>query len=169
VLRSLADVGNDHVVFEVECIDRMYCTVHISGLQYAAGLVGYVHPADGSRSGLSTGGPEAATRWCLRVDLGMDHVACSAQGTWSPVDCRSESAEVAAIHEPWLLTCKKDCKTFACFGDLSSFLHMAGTDAWRCRPSRPSVRSPLGEGSARTSSWRNSRLTNSRSRPNLMS
>ena len=21
----------------------------------------------------------------------------------------------------WLLTCKKDCRTFACFGDLSSF------------------------------------------------
>jgi len=40
------------------------------------------------------------------------------------------------------------------------FLHMtgisasAGIDTWRCRPSRPSVRSPLVEGSARTSSWR---------------
>ena len=41
--RSVADVLNDHVVFEVECIDRMYCNVYIPGLQYAAGLVGYVH------------------------------------------------------------------------------------------------------------------------------
>jgi hypothetical protein len=31
------------VVFEVECIDRMYCNVYVPGLQYAAGLVGYVH------------------------------------------------------------------------------------------------------------------------------
>src|SRR5664279_4654043 len=43
VPRSVADVLNDHVVFEVECIDRMYCNVYIPGLQFAAGLVGYVH------------------------------------------------------------------------------------------------------------------------------
>jgi len=43
VPRSVADVLNDHVVFEVECIDRMYCNVYIPGLQYAAGLVAYVH------------------------------------------------------------------------------------------------------------------------------
>ncbi|UQX10368.1 hypothetical protein [Candidatus Mycobacterium methanotrophicum] len=32
-----------HVVFEVECIDRMFCNVYVPGLQYAPGLVGYVH------------------------------------------------------------------------------------------------------------------------------
>ncbi len=37
--RSVADVLSDHVVFEVECIDRMYCNVYVPGLQYAAGLV----------------------------------------------------------------------------------------------------------------------------------
>ena len=41
--RSVADVLDDHVVFEVECIDRMYCNVYMPGLQYAAGLVSYVH------------------------------------------------------------------------------------------------------------------------------
>jgi len=41
--RSVADVLNDHVVFEVDCIDRMYCNVYMPGLQDAAGLVGYVH------------------------------------------------------------------------------------------------------------------------------
>ena len=39
--RSVADVLSDHVVFEVECIDRMYCNVYVPGLQYAAGRVGY--------------------------------------------------------------------------------------------------------------------------------
>jgi hypothetical protein len=41
--RTVADVLNDHVVFEVECIDRMYLNVYVPGLQYPAGLVAYVH------------------------------------------------------------------------------------------------------------------------------
>jgi hypothetical protein len=41
--RSVADVLADHVTFEVECIDRMYCNLYVPRLQYASGLVGYVH------------------------------------------------------------------------------------------------------------------------------
>ncbi|MBV9161894.1 MAG: hypothetical protein JO281_10150 [Pseudonocardiales bacterium] len=40
--RTVADVLNDHVVFEVECIDRMYCNVYVPKLQFAAGVLGYV-------------------------------------------------------------------------------------------------------------------------------
>jgi hypothetical protein len=43
VARSVADVLTDHVVFEVECIDRMYLNAYVPGLQYEAGLVAYVH------------------------------------------------------------------------------------------------------------------------------
>jgi hypothetical protein len=43
VARSVADVLNDHVVFEIECIDRMYLNVYVPQLQYPAGLVGFVH------------------------------------------------------------------------------------------------------------------------------
>jgi hypothetical protein len=43
VARSVAAVLAEHVTFEVECIDRMYCNVYVPRLQYAAGLVGYVH------------------------------------------------------------------------------------------------------------------------------
>jgi hypothetical protein len=43
VARTVADVLADHVVFEVECIDRMYLNVYVPQLQYAAGLVGFVH------------------------------------------------------------------------------------------------------------------------------
>src|SRR4051795_3480124 len=43
VARSVADVLTDHVVFQVECIDRMYLNVYVPGLQYEAGLVSYVH------------------------------------------------------------------------------------------------------------------------------
>lgn len=42
VTQSVADVLDDHVVFEVECIDRMYCNIYVPQLQFAAGLVGYV-------------------------------------------------------------------------------------------------------------------------------
>jgi hypothetical protein len=42
VARSVADVLSEHVSFEVECIDRMYCNVYVPKLQYAAGLVGFV-------------------------------------------------------------------------------------------------------------------------------
>jgi hypothetical protein len=40
--RTVADVLADHVVFEVECIDRMYCNVYVPKLQFAVGLLGYV-------------------------------------------------------------------------------------------------------------------------------
>src|SRR5437763_13953861 len=41
--RSVADVLAEHVVFEGESIDRMYLNAYVPGLQYAAGLVPYVH------------------------------------------------------------------------------------------------------------------------------
>ncbi|ULN44824.1 hypothetical protein MI149_29505 (plasmid) [Mycolicibacterium crocinum] len=43
VARSVGDVLNEHMQFEVECIDRMYLNVYVPGLQYAPGLVAYVH------------------------------------------------------------------------------------------------------------------------------
>jgi hypothetical protein len=42
VARSVADVLTDHVVFEIECIDRMYCNVYVPQLQHAGGLLGYI-------------------------------------------------------------------------------------------------------------------------------
>jgi hypothetical protein len=41
--RSVAVVLSDHVLSEVECIDRMYRNVFVPNLQYARGVVGYVH------------------------------------------------------------------------------------------------------------------------------
>jgi len=39
---TVADVLADHVVFEVECIDRMYCNLYVPQPQYAGGLLGYI-------------------------------------------------------------------------------------------------------------------------------
>ncbi|MDR3360958.1 MAG: hypothetical protein LBO20_10045 [Bifidobacteriaceae bacterium] len=40
--RTVAEVVADHVVFEVECFDRLYLNLYQPKLQYAQGLVGYV-------------------------------------------------------------------------------------------------------------------------------
>ena len=40
--RTVAEVLSEHVVFEVECIDRMYLNVYVPQLQHAGGLLGYV-------------------------------------------------------------------------------------------------------------------------------
>jgi DNA-binding transcriptional ArsR family regulator len=40
--RTVSDVLADHVVFEIECIDRMYCNVYVPQLQHAGGLIGYI-------------------------------------------------------------------------------------------------------------------------------
>jgi len=40
--RTVADVLTDHVVFEIECIDRMYLNVYVPGLQFEGGVVGFV-------------------------------------------------------------------------------------------------------------------------------
>jgi hypothetical protein len=42
IARSVADVLTDHVVFEVECIDRLYCNVYQPRLQHVGGVVGYL-------------------------------------------------------------------------------------------------------------------------------
>lgn len=41
--RTVSDVVAEHTVFEIECIDRMYLNVYVPQLQYAAGIVGYIH------------------------------------------------------------------------------------------------------------------------------
>jgi hypothetical protein len=40
--RSAADVINDHVVFEIESIDRAYCNLYVPRLQRELGVVGFV-------------------------------------------------------------------------------------------------------------------------------
>jgi hypothetical protein len=49
--RTVADVLSEHVVFEVECIDRMYLNVYVPQLQHAGGLLGYLQRQLGLRIG----------------------------------------------------------------------------------------------------------------------
>jgi hypothetical protein len=41
VARSVSDVLEDHVTFEVECIDRMYLNVWVPRLAYGGGVAGF--------------------------------------------------------------------------------------------------------------------------------
>ena len=40
--RSAADVLAGHVVFELECIDRIYCNLYVPKLQRDLGVVGFI-------------------------------------------------------------------------------------------------------------------------------
>ena len=40
--RSAADVLARHVVFELECIDRVYCNLYVPKLQRDLGVVGFI-------------------------------------------------------------------------------------------------------------------------------
>jgi hypothetical protein len=42
VARTVADVLSDHVLFEVESIDRLYCNLYVPQLQRAEGIVGFI-------------------------------------------------------------------------------------------------------------------------------
>ena len=41
--RTVADVLSDHVMFEVESIDRMLLNVYVPTLQHPRALVGFIH------------------------------------------------------------------------------------------------------------------------------
>src|SRR5258708_34750608 len=49
VARSAADVVGEHVVLELEAIDRMYLNVYVPQLQTAGAVVGYLRVEHGQR------------------------------------------------------------------------------------------------------------------------
>jgi hypothetical protein len=49
VARSVADVLRDHVVLELEAIDRMYLNVYVPHLQTVGAVVGYLRGHRGQR------------------------------------------------------------------------------------------------------------------------
>jgi hypothetical protein len=54
VARSVADVLRDHVVLELEAIDRMYLNVHVPQLQTVGAVVGYLRVHRGQRFASTT-------------------------------------------------------------------------------------------------------------------
>ena len=54
VARSVADVLRDHVVLELEAIDRMYLNVYVPHLQTARAVVGYLQVHRGQRFASTT-------------------------------------------------------------------------------------------------------------------
>ena len=49
IARSVADVLREHVVLELEAIDRMYLNVYVPHLQTVGAVVGYLHVHHGQR------------------------------------------------------------------------------------------------------------------------
>ena len=82
VARSVHDVLSDHVQFEVECIDRMYVNVYVPQLQYAAGLVGYVHRGSGTYDRLDCASARITDASVLRCAASLATTGC--RGSTSP-------------------------------------------------------------------------------------
>ena len=56
---SAADVLGEHVGFELECIDRMYCNAYVPKLSYPAGVASFFHQASRGDVRLDVpGGPD---------------------------------------------------------------------------------------------------------------
>ena len=75
--RTVAEVLSDHVVFEVECIDRMYLNVFVPQLQHAGGLLGYVQRQLGLPIASSAPLPRITDRFATAVHRFADreHIA----------------------------------------------------------------------------------------------
>ena len=61
--RSAADVLARHVVFELECIDRVYCNLYVPKLQRDLGVVGFIRE--------HLGKPVASTAVLAEADRGV--------------------------------------------------------------------------------------------------
>jgi hypothetical protein len=93
VARTVADVLADHVVFEVECIDRMYCNVYVPQLQYAGGLLGYIQ----RQLGLPIASTAPLGKITDAFSGGMRHFAGDQQVPW--VDFTKGQRKDDVMHE----------------------------------------------------------------------
>src|SRR5437879_3511366 len=84
--RSAADVLAGHVTFEVECIDRMYLNVYVPQLQYATGLVSYIHRHLGKPVASPAALAPATAKLCLNGNEWAKRQAAKAGIGFTPLD-----------------------------------------------------------------------------------
>jgi hypothetical protein len=77
--RTVADVLTDHVLFEVECIDRMCWNVYVPQLQHAGGLLGYIQ----RRLGLPIGSTAPLEKITDAFSAAMCRFARDQQAPWA--------------------------------------------------------------------------------------
>src|ERR1700756_2289190 len=80
VARSVADVLRDHVVLELEAIDRMYLNVYVPHLQTVGAVVGYLRVHRGQRFASTTAVTPMTEAFVRNIDqfvntAGVDLVA----------------------------------------------------------------------------------------------
>src|SRR5215472_1247492 len=81
IARSVADVLRNHVVLELEAIDRMYLNVYVPHLRTVGAVVGYLHVHHGQRFASTSAVVVPMTEAFLRkieqfvADEGVDLVA----------------------------------------------------------------------------------------------
>src|SRR5277367_55437 len=90
VARSVAEVLRDHVLLEVEAIDRMYLNVYVPHLQSVGAVVGYLRVHRGQRFASTT----AVTPMTEAFVRNIDQFITTRASIWSP--SRSGSARTTS-------------------------------------------------------------------------
>src|SRR5258708_29394527 len=93
VARSVSDVLSELGVCEVDCIARLYLNVYVPQLQYAAGLVGYVH----RRLGLPVASTAPLARIADQFSAAVRHFARDNAVPW--VDFAKGQRKDDVMHE----------------------------------------------------------------------
>jgi len=73
VARSVAEVLRDHVVLEVEAIDRMYLNVYVPHLQSVGAVVGYLRVHRGQRFASTTAVTPMTEAFVRNIDQFINH------------------------------------------------------------------------------------------------
>jgi len=106
IARSVADVLRDHVVLELEAIDRMYLNVYVPHLQTVRAVVGYLHVHRGQRFASTTAVVPMSEAFVRNIeqfvaDERIDLVSFAKREARGRVDRPDETYMVATCMSPW--------------------------------------------------------------------
>ena len=91
VARSAAEVLRDHVVLEVEAIDRMYLNVYVPHLQSVGAVVGYLRVHRGQRFASTTAVTPMTEAFVRNIGTARQ-ARGGPDACWSPTDTPKRSA-----------------------------------------------------------------------------
>ena len=95
VARSVADVLRDHVVLELEAIDRMYLNVYVPHLQTVGAVVGYLRVHRGQRFASTTAVVPMSEAFVRNIEQFVDDEGIDL------VSFRSENARMMSRRDTW--------------------------------------------------------------------
>ena len=107
--QSVREVIADHVVFTIECIDRLYLNVYQPKLQYATGLVGYIR----GHLGLPIPSTAVLADKTRRFDQGVHQFAKDHNVDWVDLKKGQRKDDIMKDHLVGVAGCDQGCCLWA--------------------------------------------------------